>query len=520
MLTPAAAQLAAATARTWPRQLLAIVASALLFAASQPSIGVSATAWIALVPACWAMVQARTWQRALGIGVLLGALTTGLVCWWLPQSVQAFHGMSPWAAWPIFVGYALVGQLHLPMFALLRWRWRARHDVASVLILAASYAGLDWLAPKLFKDTLALAFYADAHIIQIADLGGIFLLTFVAVLVNQAVVAGIVTRRRSWPVVLVACGAVLATVGYSVLRREQIVNAAAAAPSFRAAVIQANIGNFQKVASERGDFDAVVDVMKRYGTLSDREMTGPVPPDVLVWPETAYPLAWGAHRTALDDQIDEELTSYTRERNVTLVFGGYHRVATREYNSAIVLGPDGHSDVYHKYILVPFAEKMPFGTSMFSTGDSPRTLTLPLRGGGVVTVAPIICYEALAPSHVIAGVRAGGQVILNLTNDSWFIATAEKQLHLASSVLRSVETRRAQIRSTNTGISALILADGSIVNPGPIDAEVALSYQVPILTGTSLAVQFGPWAGPVALAAGLLGVVGIELRRRRRRAVG
>ncbi len=489
----------------------------MLFAVSQPSIGVSATAWIALVPACWAIVQARTWRHALIIGASLGALTTGLVCWWLPQSVQAFHGMSPWAAWPIFVGYACVGQLQFPIFALLRWRWRARHDVASVLVLAASYAGLDWLAPKLFKDTLALAFYGDAHVIQIADLGGIFLLTFVAVLVNQAVVAGLATRRRSWPVVLVSGGALLATVGYSVVRRNQIVDATAIAPRFRAAVIQANVGNFQKVAAERGDFDAVVDVMKRYGTLSDREMTGPVPPDVIVWPETAYPLAWGAHRTPLDDQIDEELTSYTRERNVTLVFGGYHRVETREYNSAIVLGPDGHSDVYHKYLLVPFAEQMPFGKAIFSTGDSPRTLALPLRRGGAVTVAPIICYEALAPSHVIAGVRAGGQVILNLTNDSWFIATAEKKLHLASSVLRSVETRRAQIRSTNTGISALILPDGTIENAGPVDAEVALSYEVPILTGTSLAVKFGAWAGPVCLGCGLLGVGGIELRRRRRR---
>ena len=488
----------------------------MLFAVSQPSIGVSATAWIALVPACWAIVQARTWQHALIIGASLGALTTGLVCWWLPQSVQAFHGMSPWAAWPIFVGYAFVGQLQFPIFALLRWRWRERHDVASVLVLAASYAGLDWLAPKLFKDTLALAFYGDAHVIQIADLGGIFLLTFVAVLVNQAVVAGLATRRRSWPVVLVSGGALLATVGYSVVRRNQIVDATAAAPRFRAAVIQANVGNFQKVAAERGDFDAVVDVMKRYGTLSDREMTGPVPPDVIVWPETAYPLAWGAHRTPLDDQIDEELTSYTRERNVALVFGGYHRVETREYNSAIVLGPDGHADVYHKYLLVPFAEQMPFGKAMFSTGDSPRTLALPLRSGGAVTVVPIICYEALAPSHVIAGVRAGGQVILNLTNDSWFIATAEKKLHLASSVLRSVETRRAQIRSTNTGISALILPDGTVENAGPVDAEVALSYEVPVLTGTSLAVKFGAWAGPVCLGCGLLGVIGLELRRRRR----
>jgi apolipoprotein N-acyltransferase len=468
------------------------------------------------VPASYAVLHARRWWHALGLGALLGALTTGLVCWWLPGSVEAFHGLSPWAAWPIFVGYALVGQLQLPLFAVLRWRWRDRHDAATVVVLAASYAGLDWLAPKLFKDTLALAFYADPHVVQLADLGGVFLLTFVALVVNQAVVAAIVARRRGGPAVLVAGATLIATLAYGVVRRGQVVDETAAAPHFRAAIIQANVGNFQKLASERGDFDALTDVIKRYGALSDREATGPRPPDVVVWPETAYPLAWGAHRSAIDDQIDDELLTYTRERHLTLVFGGYHRVGEREYNSAIALRPDGRSDVYHKYLLVPFAEDMPFGRSLFSTGDSPRTLTLPRRDGGTVTVAPIICYEALAPTHVIEGVRAGGQVLLNLTNDAWFGATAEKQLHLASSALRSIETHRAQLRSTNTGISALILPDGTIVDPGPVDAEAALAYDVPILDGATVAVRLGAWAGPVCLLLGLLGFVGVELARRRR----
>jgi apolipoprotein N-acyltransferase len=503
----------------------AVIATGALLAVASPAVGLSLAIWVVLVPGTLVVCRARSWRAALAIGVLLGGAASAALSWWLVGALEAYHEIGPVLGWPLFAGYALVGQLQLPLWAMIRWWLRDRHDPVAVIALAAAYAGLDWLVPKLFLDTLAVACHADARLIQLVDLGGPFLLTFVIVLVSQAIVAAIAWRRAAWPAGAVAAAALAIALSYGQVRRAAIEDAVAAAPRIRVAVAQANVGNLEKIATFTGDEATVMDVLRRYGELSDREVMGPHKPDLVVWPETAYPLAWGAHRSTLDDEIEQEIVTYARERDVAMVFGGYHRVGDTEFNSAIALAPDGSSSVYHKVVLVPFAETYPFPASLlrrplFGSGGTPRTLDVKLAGAPgrpAIRIAPIICYEALVPSHVIAAVRDGAQLIINLTNDAWFVSTAEKRMHLASSALRSVETRRAQIRSTNTGITALILPDGSLVSPGPIDQVAALSYDVPVLDVTSPAIALGAWGGPGLAVAALGMLVGLAWRRRARR---
>jgi apolipoprotein N-acyltransferase len=505
-----------------------VAATFVLFALASPAAGISLAVWLAPVPGGLALCAARTRREAILLGLALGAAATAALSSWLVGAVEAYHGISPVLGWPLFAVFALVGQVQLPLWDLARWWLRDRHDPPAVIALALAYAGLDWLVPKLFKDTLAVACFADERVIQLVDLGGPFLLTFVIVLVSQAIVAAIVRRRAAWPAGALAAAILVLVLAYGVLRGAAIRDAASVAPRLRAAVAQANIGNLEKVASERGDRAAVMDILRAYGELSDREVTGPRKPDLLVWPETAYPLAWGAHRTTADDEVEREMLTYARQRNVTMVFGGYHREGDTEFNSAIALAPDGRSSVYHKFILVPFAETYPFPASLlreplFGTGGTPRTLDLALPGpapgdpprAAAVRIAPIICYEALVPSHAIAAVREGARAIVNLTNDAWFESTAEKRMHLASSVLRSVETRRAQLRATNTGITALILPDGALVSPGPIDRPEVLAYDVPLLDAGSLALDLGAWAGPGCALGALLMLAAIAWRARR-----
>lgn len=506
----------------------AVLATGVLFLLASPATGVSLAVWLALVPGGLALCHARRRRDALLLGLGLGAAATTALSWWLVGAAEEYHGVGPALGWPVFALYALVGQAQLPLWALVRWWLRDRHDPVAVTALALAYAGLDWLVPKLFQDTLAVACFADLRVIQVVDLGGPFLLTFVIALVSQAIVAGIVRRRGAWPALAVAAAALVLVVGYGELRRGAIADVARVAPRLRAAIAQANIGNVEKLASERGNRATVMDVLRRYGELSDREVTGPRRPDLLVWPETAYPLAWGARRSADDEEVEQELKTYARERNVAMVFGGYHRAGGTEFNSAIALATDGSWSVYHKYVLVPFAETYPFPASLlraplFGSGGTPRTLDLALPGPApgapprapLVRIAPIICYEALVPSHVIAGVRGGARAIVNLTNDAWFLSTAEKRMHLAASVLRSVETRRAQLRATNTGITAMILPHGELVSPGPIDAEAVLAYELPLVDAASPAVTLGAWAGPGCALAALAMLGALAWRRRR-----
>ena len=512
------------------RSAAGLVAAAVLFAAAAAPLGVSPLAVVALAPLIGVVGEARSWRAAAGRGALASLAITLLVFYWLPGSVHAFFGLSTAWSWLVFPLYGLVAQPQLIVWAVLRWAQRHDRSVTVMVASAAAYTALDWLAPKLFHDTLGVALFSDGWAIQVVDLGGIYLLTFVAMFTTEvaygAVVAwrgkpDAVARRSAWRGGLAAAVVWAAILAYGGVRRAQVTAAIAAAPTLNVGVIQANIGNIEKEMALHGDLDGIVGTLRRYGELSDRLATSAHPPDVLLWPETAYPLAYGAHRSPTDDGIDDELATYVRQRKLPLLFGGYDRTGEVEFNSAVLLAPSGDVTRYHKRILIPFGEYLPLvGRARFGTGGTPRVLDIPRASGPAIRIAPIICYEALFTSHAAAGVADGARALVNLTNDSWFVSSAEKRLHLVMAALRSIETRRAQVRATNTGISALILPTGELVDPGPEDEATALRYDVPLLELDATPVmRWGNWPGPASLVL----VLGLALRAwlgalRRRRA--
>jgi apolipoprotein N-acyltransferase len=115
-------------------------------------------------------------------------------------------------------------------------------------------------------------------------------------------------------------------------------------------------------------------------------------------------------------------------------------------------------------------------------------------------VAPLICYDALAPGQVRTAVRSGAQLIVTLSNDAWFGDGPAAWLHLVGAAFRSIETRRPQVRSTNTGISAVIDADGSIVVQAGVGTRAVLAAAVSPAGATTPVLRWGFWLGPLSLA--------------------
>ncbi|HEY0192473.1 MAG TPA: apolipoprotein N-acyltransferase [Kofleriaceae bacterium] len=501
------------------RVAAAVIAAAVMFTLAAPPIGVAPLAVIALAPMIHLAVTAASWRSALWRGALGSLAITGLVFRWLPGSVHAFFGLPTGWSWLAFPVYAVIGQPQLIAWAVVRWRWRAATGPGVMLASAAAYTGLDWLLPKLFHDTLGVALFGDGWLIQIVDVGGVYLLTFAAMLTTELAHAAVRGRRRVIPAAIGVAAMWAAIAAYGAIRRGQVEAALDHAPALQVGVIQANIGNIEKEMAAHGNLDGIVGTLRRYGELSDQLARSASPPELLIWPETAYPLAYGAHRSALDDSIDDELAHYLQQRKLPLLFGGFDRKADVEYNSALLLAPSGVVTAYHKRILIPFGEYWPLiGRARFGTGDSPATLDVP-RAAGAVRIAPVICYESLFTGHAAAGVADGARALINLTNDSWFVSEAEQRLHLTMAALRSIETRRAQVRATNTGISALVLPTGAIVDPGPLDQPAALRYALPLLDDDALGptpvMRLGNWPGPACLIGALLAGA-LSWRRRRR----
>jgi apolipoprotein N-acyltransferase len=213
---------------------------------------------------------------------------------------------------------------------------------------------------------------------------------------------------------------------------------------------------------------------------------GAARPGVVIWPETAVPFLLG-------ERPDLEADMTAAAKGAVLVAGIRRQQGRAWFNSLAVFDAGGRlADVYDKHHLTPFGEYMPMrdlasrmgltalAATMpegFSPGPGPRLLAVP----GIPAALPLICYEMIFPDQVIAALGGSGgtapdgerlsgpagaaraEWIIHSTNDGWFGALAGPQQHLAQARFRAIETGLPVARAANTGISAVIAPDGSLV---------------------------------------------------------
>ena len=254
--------------------------------------------------------------------------------------------------------------------------------------------------------------------------------------------------------------------------------ASANAPEFRFSLIQANIGDFLKVAAERGETKATQQVIGQYIDLSKQAANTQPAPDALLWPETAYPAIFQRPMSPNEALMDHAMNEFTKDLKPLLIFGGYDiDPQALEYNSMFFYDAKTKTkNVYHKAVLLMFGETLPFAENFpelkslfptmgfFGRGPGPQVMTIKNSAGHEFKVAPSICYEDLITDHSVEGAQLGADALVNITNDSWFGPKGEPFLHLALARFRSIETRLPLIRSTNTGITAFIDPSGEMLN--------------------------------------------------------
>jgi apolipoprotein N-acyltransferase len=111
----------------------------------------------------------------------------------------------------------------------------------------------------------------------------------------------------------------------------------------------------------------------------------------------------------------------------------------------------------------------------FSAGSSFRPLTI-----GKIKAGVLICFESIFPDIARREVEAGSNVLINLTNDAWYGRSSAPYHSLAMAVFRAVETRRALVRSANTGISGFVDPTGVIRAQSQLFVPAALTAGVPL----------------------------------------
>jgi apolipoprotein N-acyltransferase len=91
----------------------------------------------------------------------------------------------------------------------------------------------------------------------------------------------------------------------------------------------------------------------------------------------------------------------------------------------------------------------------------PKLFTLTTSNGKKVKVAPLICYEDTDPRLTAKAKSMGADMIVLVTNDSWFSNSSEAEAHAAQAVIRAVEAGIPVVRVGNSGVTGVIRPDGS-----------------------------------------------------------
>jgi apolipoprotein N-acyltransferase len=503
-------------------------------------------AMVALVPWLDLLARSETRKIALRQSFYLCFFFSVITFSWVAYVIHEF-GAIPWPlAALLLLLFATIGQpqFYLGAVPLRYLLHRLRHTPSPWIALlygvfvALFYAGLDWSLPKLFVDTLGNSLIYARHLRQSADIGGPAFLTFLLLLPNLAIyVAWDRYRHRGepaiWgavkvalPIVLFALAALVAADRYGKFRVDQVA-ARVAHPrrTLQAAAIQANIGDIEKLSSERGYRQAAERVLRAYYDLSDEALKLSPKPEVLLWPETAYPSTFRSPETSDDFARDKEVESYVAARKVPLAFGGYDRdMRGLSYNAVFYLNPDGTDARYTKTILIPFGEYIPGGETfpfikrLFPMvgffGSGPGSVIRSIAG---VKTQPVICYEVLFPKFVRDAVIQGAEVIFNFTNDSWFGPIGVPYYHLNLASFRSIESRVPQLRATNTGFSALVMPDGEIVQRTKLYEPEILNATIPIIEPIpTLVTAWGDWFAHTALGLAVLLLAFLRIRERAR----
>jgi apolipoprotein N-acyltransferase len=557
-----ASRMATARAQIARHALMAGLASGLLLWASFPPVEWSALAWVALVPLFWLVTVSEIRLKAY-----LGAWLGGLVFWllalqWL--TLLDIGGLTGWIVmsllfsfwWPLFLGVARIAfiRLRIPLMMAAPIVW-----VGLEYGRAYFLSGFPWYY-------LAHSQFRHLYLIQIADFASSLGISLLIAIVNALVVdlltlplfgrsrQGVQLSRRQYARLCVVICLLGTTLCYGAIR----VSSARFDDGPRLALLQSNIAQKHKNTGN----DRVI--LAQFTELIDRALARRERPDLIVWPETAYPYGYitvepAVTAAALDKQvrsfapkwsgkewlvrmedIAKHLRSWTDRAGVPMLVGvtRYEHLAgsdgegtggIRRFNAAILFQPNRQVlHFYHKMHLVPFGEYFPLietlpwlaaltpyrGEKLSSLSSGRAPISLPL---GRYRLGVSICFEDTIP-HVIRQSfsdpsAAQPDVLINLSNDGWFHGSAELDMHLAIGVFRAVENRVPLARSVNTGLSAVVDGNGEIRESLAKESKGVLSVTVPLDKRTSYYSQWGDWLGLTCLAISI-GLVPLGWLRR------
>ena len=387
---------------------------------------------------------------------LFGFFCFSIGLYWLYISIHIISGAPLWLA-ILLIGilsgvmalfYCLVGFIVSYAYQLFKSKYLVLTLLApaiwtlSELLRGYAFTGFPWLTIGYSQSSTFLSAWAP--------IGGVYLVSFIV-----SLIAGYCLLISSKIRPLLSLFSVLIIIGSSFFIRP-IEWTERVDKEFSVALVQGAVAQEKKWLTT--EFIRTLNLYRN--SLLNLENT-----NLVIWPEVAIP----AYAENVKGYLDE-LEGILKQQNIDLLMLGINTKGKNGevFNSVITLGGDNR--VYHKRHLVPFGEYFPVPKFI---REWLQKMKLPHRdisiGPGVQEmlkldqyfIATSICYEDIF-GYELLDYQPLANVLVNVTNNAWFGESIASSQHFQMSRMRAIETGRYLLRSTNTGITAIVMPDGNI----------------------------------------------------------
>lgn len=489
------------------RSLLLLIAVSLVLISAR----IDGLQWLSilwLLPLVLALQGTSVIQAALLCGACATLFWLLSLDWLLPVAYR-FTAVPLWLAGLLYVLICLWQAVPYAVFGAMYAFLRCDKQVAGPWLAAAALTVCWILLPTPIPGLPLHSLYPYPLLLAVLDISGIAGLLLASSLWCCCVQSALGGRQRYWLVVCCLPLLLLAYGQYRHWQHQQQKQQADAGQWLTLAWLQPDLNRHSAV-------QALLDM--------SLEVTQKTAPDLLIWPE--LPPAYSLINNRSNRHATLDFARHYQQD--MLVVSGYVYAGgkvpgqQRDYFNRAHLLVDGTVTAeYSKQKLVPFFEAMPQSLA-FLRSRMPGTLyyragqqqyALPYREGVKLVMA--ICYEAIFPALIREQVRQGGNILINPVSDTWFGQSAGSRYHFSLAYFRAIEHRIPWVRAANSGISAVVEADGHMISgPSRLNTVATDSVKVFIPGQRSLYSRFGDWLTPLLLLVLLVYIAALLIKKK------
>lgn len=473
------------------------------------------------LPLWWAVLTAaesKSYKNIFFLGWISQFTLTLLGFNWIYFTAREFGHLNAPMSFAALVLFASFIHLYIPFSLVVATYLKRKFHLkttAFIFTMALVHILLERTWPSIFEWNLGYTLlWAKSPLAQWADTVGFWGLSALIFIFQAMLLYSVMNfKAQKTKALSVLAGTFAVVMGLVLIGQNKKLDYSKTDSQVKVTIVQANISNEEKLQAEKG-YDYQPFVFNSYFEATEQELARVNnETDLIIWPETALPVALDKvyHHKPSQQSILNKVKAWQK----TLITGAYSQdVYKRDHmgnliirNSVFFLNADGEvAAPYYKTDLLIFGEYMPFGqeapflyklfpfVGVYERGPGPIRKAIPLNGQELM-LGSQICYESLNPGFSRGLSKIGSEIFFNLTNDSWFGDWAEPYQHMIMTLARGLENRRPLIRSTNTGISTIILTNGEILEQSPIYKKWANTYTVPYNKNPKLTFysKYGYW---------------------------